>query len=198
MSNIQTVEVPPLGDFSEVEIIEMLVAPGDTIETEQTVFTLESDKAAMEIPSPVSGTIVELLVKIGDKVSTGTPFAKVDITDEGATTSAAPEPAPTPTPESASEPTPAVAPTPAPTPAPAPASVAPVAAPAAQPIPSTQMVQAHASPSVRKLARELEVNLTAITGTGPHGRILDSDLKAYVKKSLKNRRRHPHRAPPRY
>jgi pyruvate dehydrogenase E2 component (dihydrolipoamide acetyltransferase) len=167
------VVVPDIGDFADVAVIELLVKPGDTIAPEQSLITVESDKASMEIPSSHGGVLKALTVAVGDKVSKGTPIARVEV----AAGAAAPAPAPAPTPA----PAPAVAAA-ASAPAPA-ASSTPVAAPALpahQPT-ASQGVLPHASPSIRRLARELGVPLGEVSGSGPKGRITEADLQAFVK-----------------
>src|SRR3989440_9750 len=159
------VVVPDIGDFKEVEVIEVLVKPGDAVSKEQSLITLESDKATMEIPSPAAGVVKEIRVKIGDKVSRDTPILVLKSKDQGL--AEAPKPA---APKAAA-------------PAPAPAPIA--AAPAPRPVPREPQEEAtakpHASPSVRKFARELGVDLTRLRGSGPKGRILQSDVQAFVK-----------------
>lgn len=169
----QTLVVPDLGDFSDVEIIEIHVSEGSTVEVEDPLVTLETDKAAMDVPAVVAGTIESVFVKLGDMVSEGTSIAVIDAV---VTESAGARPASEPAVESES---PARR---APT-APSPASRAPT--------PTTPTVideagfsKAHASPSVRKLARELGVNLVQVTGSGLKSRILHDDLKAFVKAIL--------------
>jgi pyruvate dehydrogenase E2 component (dihydrolipoamide acetyltransferase) len=167
------VVVPDIGDFADVAVIELLVKPGDTIAPEQSLITVESDKASMEIPSSHGGLLKALKVAVGDKVSKGTPIALVEAT----AAAAAPAPAAASTPA----PAPAAA---APVPAPAPASPsAPVAAPAlpAHQTTASQSALPHASPSIRRLARELGVPLHEVTGSGPKGRITEADLQAFVK-----------------
>ncbi len=168
MSQIE-INVPDIGDFKEVEVIELLVKPGDTVKAEQSLITVESDKASMEIPSSTSGVVKELKVKIGDKVAEGSLILMLEPSDAGA--SAAPAAAPAAA---------ASAPAPAPVAAPAPAPAA-VAAPAAPAAPAATGMKSHASPSVRKFARELGVDLTRVTGTGPKGRILLEDVQGFVK-----------------
>ena len=175
MSQVE-IKVPDIGDFKEVEVIELLVKPGDTVKAEQSLITVESDKASMEIPSSASGVVKELKIKIGDKVAEGSLILLLEPSDGAA---AAPSPAPTPAaaPAPASAPAPAapVAAAPAPAPAAAPAAAAPVAAAPAS------NGKSHASPSVRKFARELGVDLTRVAGTGPKGRILIEDVQGFVK-----------------
>jgi pyruvate dehydrogenase E2 component (dihydrolipoamide acetyltransferase) len=163
------ITVPDIGDFKEVAVIELLVKPGDTIKAEQSLITVESDKASMEIPSPQAGVVKELRVKVGDKVSQGSPVALL----EGAAGAAAPVPAPT---------APAAAPAPA---AAAPAAQTPrqlptAALPPHEPSAPTGVLP-HASPSVRKFARELGVPLEEVKGSGLKGRITQEDVQGFVK-----------------
>jgi len=186
------VRVPDIGDFKDVPIIELLVKVGDEVKAEDSLMTLESDKATMDIPSPVSGVVSELKVQVGDKVKEGVLLALVKV-GAGGTAAAAP----------ASRPAEPVAATPR---APAPAA-APADAPAARGagsaadfrpgdtelIPAQPRVSmptaadrlsghaAHASPSVRRFARELGVDIAKVPGTGPKGRILQGDVQAWVK-----------------
>jgi pyruvate dehydrogenase E2 component (dihydrolipoamide acetyltransferase) len=157
----QTIAVPDIGDFKEVEVIEVLVKPGDNVVKEQSLVTLESDKATMEIPSPAAGVVKELKIKTGDKVSQGSPILVLEGAEQRA------EPRAEPRVEAAKA---------APAPSPA-AAATPVtrAEPGAKP---------HASPSVRKFARELGVDLAQLRGSGPKGRILHSDVQAFVKSAL--------------
>ena len=171
------VRVPDIGDFKDVAVIELLVKVGDTIKLEQSLFTVESDKASMEIPSPAAGVVKELKVKIGDTVNIGDLVAVL----EGVAGSA---PAATAAPAA-----PAAAPAAAPVAAPAPvaAAVAPVAAtasvPAHQPGTPTAGLP-HASPSVRKFARELGVPIDEVKGTGPKGRITQDDVQSFTKQVM--------------
>ncbi|MBI3345919.1 MAG: dihydrolipoyllysine-residue acetyltransferase [Burkholderiales bacterium] len=167
-----TIEVPDIGDFDEVAVIEVLVKVGDTVKVEQSLITVESDKASMEIPSSTAGVIEELLVKVGDKVAKGSPLARV----KGAGAAAGPAPA-----------TAAPAAAPAQASASAPASAAAQAAPVTtaalpphQPVAPTGQLP-HASPSIRKLARELGVPLAEVKGSGAKGRIVESDVQGFVK-----------------
>jgi len=172
MSTIE-VKVPDIGDFKDVEIIELLVKPGDTIKADQSLLTVESDKASMEIPSSHAGVVKELKVKLGDKVSEG---SLILVLESAAAAVAAPAPAASaPSAPVAAKPT-AVAPVVAPTPVPAPA-----AKPAPTVAPVLNVGASYASPSVRKFARELGVDLTLITGTNPKGRITHEDVQAFVK-----------------
>jgi pyruvate dehydrogenase E2 component (dihydrolipoamide acetyltransferase) len=166
-SGAQTVPVPDIGDFKEVEVIEILVKPGDSVTKEQSLITLESDKATMEIPSPSGGVVKEIKIKVGDKVSKGSPILVLDSADSPQ----AAMPAPAPAAEQR-----AAAPTPAP---------APAAAISGRPVPRVPQEETgakpHASPSVRKFGRELGVDLARVPATGPKGRILHSDVQSYVK-----------------
>jgi pyruvate dehydrogenase E2 component (dihydrolipoamide acetyltransferase) len=169
------VKVPDIGDFKEVAVIEVLVKPGDRVAAEQSLVTVESDKASMEIPSSHAGVVRELKIALGDKVSEGTLLLMLEA--EGAA-AAAPAPATGAAPA-------ATAPAPAAAPAAVPTS-APVSSPAAAALPAHQpgAVSArlpHASPSIRKLARELGVPLEEVAGTGPKGRIVQQDLQGFVK-----------------
>ena len=167
MAEVKEITVPDIGDFDAVDVIEILVGPGDTVAAEDSLITLESDKATMEVPSPVSGTITEILISAGDQVSEGTPVAKIEVADSAEAAAppaeAAAETKPEPAPQAAA-PAP-VADTPAPTPAPAPADGKPT----------------HASPSVRRFARELGVPLAEVNGTGRKGRITREDVQGFVK-----------------
>jgi pyruvate dehydrogenase E2 component (dihydrolipoyllysine-residue acetyltransferase) len=195
MADLIEIKVPDIGDFEDVEIIEVLVAEGDHIDENQEVITVESDKAMMEIPATVSGVIKEMKVAVGDRVSEGTVIALMEAaesntagksevqTDEAKAEVKAAEPkADTAPAESKSAPAPA--------PAPAAVSKTPVAEPElVEPIPyapdnKSGVRRAHASPSVRRFARELGVVLTSVTGTGPKGRIRKEDVQNYVKQVL--------------
>lgn len=184
MANVKPVKVPDIGDFKNVGIIEVLVKPGDTVNKEQSLITLESDKASIEIPSPEAGVIKELKVKVGDKVSEGDVILMLEASSGGAESKKA-EPAPQ-APSAAPKPAPAQAQRPAAAAAaPRPAAVPPAAAqPALPAIDETGFRKAHASPAIRKFARELGADLGRITGTGPKGRILREDILNYVKRIL--------------
>ena len=172
------VRVPDIGDFKDVAVIEMLVKVGDTIKVEQSLFTVESDKASMEIPSPAAGVLKELKVKIGDTVNIGDLVAVL----EGAATAAAPAAAPAPVAAAAPAPAPVAAPAVAAAAAPAAATVS-VPVPAHQPGTPTAGLP-HASPSVRKFARELGVPIDEVKGTGPKGRITQDDVAAFTKQVM--------------
>jgi len=170
------VRVPDIGDFKDVAVIEVLVKVGDTVKAEQSLVTVESDKASMEIPSSVSGVIRELKVKLGDKINIGDLLAILEGTAAPAAASApAPAPAPAAAPAAA-----AAAPAASRASAPAPAAVASVALPAHEPAAPTGNLP-HASPSVRKFARELGVPLGEVKGSGPKGRITLDDVQGFTK-----------------
>ena len=161
--------VPDIGDFDEVAVIELLAQPGDAIKVEQSLITVESDKASMEIPSSHAGVLKELKVKIGDKVSKGTLIAVLQASGAAAAAPTAAAPAAAP---ATSE---AVA-----APAPREAAAAPAAVAAHQPTaPSASLP--HASPSIRRFARELGVPLAQVKGSGPKGRITQQDVQGFVK-----------------
>jgi pyruvate dehydrogenase E2 component (dihydrolipoamide acetyltransferase) len=166
------INVPDIGDFKDVPIIDVLVKEGDTINAEDPVITLESDKATMEVPAPHAGVVEKLLVKVGDKVSEGTPILTMKEGEGGMK-----QP---PSVIEQQEPAPSAQPL-AQKPSPAPASSAPSA-----PAPSASHGIAdfsgvHASPSVRRLARELQVDLTTLRGTGEKGRITLDDVRNFLK-----------------
>ena len=187
------VHVPDIGDFKDVAVIEVFVKPGDTIKVEQSLVTVESDKAAMEIPSSAAGVLKELKVKVGDKINIGDLLAILEGTvvvaaaPVAASAAAAPAPAPA-APAVVAAPAVAAPAVAAPA-APAPAAVAaPVAAPAAATLsvpahnPTTAPIGLpHASPSVRKFARELGVPLNEVKGSGLKGRITDTDIQSFTR-----------------
>jgi pyruvate dehydrogenase E2 component (dihydrolipoamide acetyltransferase) len=177
--------VPDIGDVSDAAVIELLVKPGDTVRAEQSLITIESDKASMEVPSSQAGVIKELRLKLGDKVSQGAVIGVLEVADgavvapstgaapAAAATAAPPEPAPAPSPSVSTVPVPA-----------APFDAAPRTSPTAalqpaEPAVSGQM--AHASPSVRRFARELGVDIVKVPGTAPKGRITHVDVQNFVK-----------------
>jgi len=167
------VVVPDIGDFDEVAVIELLVKVGDTVKAEQSLITVESDKASMEIPSSHAGVVKSLLVKLGDKVAKGTPIVVLEgAAGAGAAPAAAPVAAP-----AASAP---VAAAPAVVAAPAVAASAVATLPAHQPG-SPSAALPHASPSIRKFARELGVPLAEVKGSGFKGRITQSDVQNFVR-----------------
>ena len=172
----QTLVVPDLGDFDDVEVIEVHIQPGDTVAVDDPLVTLETDKAAMDVPAVVAGTIESVVMKIGEKVSAGASIAIIDaVAGELAEDAQAPAPEPA---KAASAPQPEAAPRQQPS--------APQTAPAGgQPrIDEAGFSKAHASPSVRKLARELGVDLVQVSGSGVKNRIVHDDVKAYVKTIL--------------
>ena len=177
---IQQINIPDIGDFDSVEVIEVLVAVGDTVAVDDSLMTLESDKATMEIPSPVSGKVTKVTVNVGDKVSEGTYVLDIEVSDSAAAPAPVKADAPTPKAEKA-----APAPEKVMTPAAAPRTVeAPStpAAPSAKPINNQSMgASSHASPSVRAFARNLGVDLTLVSGTGPKGRIQKHDVELLIK-----------------
>ena len=179
MGAIQEVFVPDIGDFKDVEVIEVLVKPGDAIAREQSLISVESDKATMEIPSPADGVVKDLKIKIGDKVSEGSLILLLEAGASAA--AAAPAPAVEPAAPSASAPARA-APAPAPVAAATPTELHP---PRTPPVPVEPAApggfKPHASPSVRKFARELGVDLAQVKGSGPKNRILQSDVQGFVK-----------------
>jgi pyruvate dehydrogenase E2 component (dihydrolipoamide acetyltransferase) len=168
------IAIPDIGDFKDVAVIELLVKVGDTVTAEQSLFTVESDKASMEIPSPAAGTITALTLKIGDKVNVGDVVGAMSVQGAAPTAVAAPAAA---APVAAQNTAPAVA---APAPA-APAAVAAVAAPAHNPTVAPSGALPHASPSVRKFARELGVPLAEVKGSGQKGRITQEDVMGFTK-----------------
>jgi pyruvate dehydrogenase E2 component (dihydrolipoamide acetyltransferase) len=168
-----SVVVPDLGDFADVEIIEILVKPGDEVHAEQGLVTLETEKASMDVPAPAAGKIVELTVRVGGRVSAGD--ALLVLQPSAAAAAPARESAPGATGAASA----AAAPKPAP-PTRAEAK-APPARRAAGSAVSTTFVEAHASPSIRKLARELGVDLGRVRGSGHKGRVTADDVKAFVK-----------------
>ncbi len=156
-AGVAEVRVPDIGDFKDVPVIEIFVKPGDSVKAEDPLIALESDKATMEVPAPLSGTVREIKLKTGDKVSEGAVIL-VLATSEGAAAASA-----------------AAAPTPAST-APAAASVAQAGA-----VDEKAFVLAYAGPAVRKLARELGVDLGKVKGTGNHGRVQREDVEAFAR-----------------
>ena len=169
------VTIPDIGDFDEVAVIELLVKAGDKVRAEQSLITVESDKASMEIPSSHAGVVKELLVKLGDKVKQGSLVLKLETADVAA---AAPVAAAAVAPAAASAPV-VDAPTPVAVSAAAVTSAVAVATPAHQPTAMLSGDLPHASPSVRKFARELGVPLNEVKGSGPKGRISQEDIQSF-------------------
>jgi len=185
------VKVPDIGGFNDVPIIEVMVKPGDAVSAEDSLITLESDKATMDIPAPVAGTIKELKVKVGDKVSEGVLVVVMDaapVTPAAASAApAAPRPAVAPEPavRSAAATASGVAPTPGQTEEPsAPPQVVLMPGPAEMVAAVVGGHRSHASPSVRRYARELGVDISKVKGTGPKNRIRNDDVQAFVKAAL--------------
>lgn len=186
MSQLIEIKVPDIGDYKDVPVIEVHIKPGDTIEKEQSLVTLESDKATMDVPSSHSGVVKEVKVKVGDSISEGSVVLLLEGSEapiNTATNTPAPTQAPAPVTTQAPAPTPAPAPIPvAPTPIAAPVSTqAPAPAPVSTPSAELGQSGSHASPSVRKFARELGVTIASVKGTGPKGRITQDDVQAFVK-----------------
>ena len=174
-SSTVDLKIPDIGDFKDVAVIEMLVKVGDTVAVEQSLFTVESDKASMEIPSPSAGTITALSIKLGDTVNIGDVVGQITV--QGAAPAAAPVQAAVPV----AAPAQAAAPVAAAPVASAPVASAPVAAPAHNPTVAPSGQLPHASPSVRKFARELGVPLAEVKGSGNKGRITADDIQAFTK-----------------
>ncbi len=178
------VTVPDIGDYKGVPVIEVHVKPGDMVEKEQTLVTLESDKATMDVPSSHAGVIKEVKVKVGDSISQGDLVVILESSSAGASPAAAPAKAPSAAPAAAPQAS-----------APAPAQSAPqVAAPRTESAPATGAIS-HASPSVRKYARELGVDVTKVIGTSAKGRISQEDVQAYVKNIMTGQAASPAGAP---
>ncbi len=228
MAKLVDIKVPDIGDFTDVDVVEVMVKPGDRVNVEDSLITIESDKATMEVPAPIAGVVKELRVKLGDKVSEGSVILALEAQDGAeaqAAESAPPQvPAPQPKPDAQAKPgapAPAQAANHAETPKPvassrlaalaksaaahlepesapktqaetaaparsaAPArALSPVAAPAAEIRSDTTPKPPHASPSVRKFARELGVDLEQVHGSGMHSRIFRTDIEQYVKRAL--------------
>ncbi|HEY1883385.1 MAG TPA: biotin/lipoyl-containing protein, partial [Candidatus Cybelea sp.] len=158
------VRVPDIGDFKDVPVIEVLVKPGDRVKKNDSLITLESEKASMEVPAETDGIVTDVKVKVGDRVSEGMPILTIAAQERTSATPAAAAPA--------AQPAPAATPSAAP---------APHAAAPAEPS-GNGMV--HAGPSIRRFARELGVNLRNLRGSGPHGRITREDVQGFVKAAL--------------
>ncbi len=174
MSQLIDIKVPDIGDYKDVPVIEVLVKVGDQVEKEQSIVVLESDKATMDVPSSHSGVVKELRVKVGDAISEGAVVLVLESSGASAAASAPSSPAP------ANVEVP---------PAPAPKAEPPIVrAPAPPPVSNTPVevdpTASHASPSVRKFARELGVTIHHVKGTGPKGRITQDDVQAFVKAAM--------------
>ncbi|KAA0982784.1 dihydrolipoyllysine-residue acetyltransferase [Pseudomonas sp. ANT_J28] len=171
--SVQDIHVPDIGSSGKAKIIEVLVKAGDTVEADQSLITLESDKASMEIPSPAAGVVESVSIKLDDEVGTGDLILKLKV--KGVAPAAAPAPA-------------AAAPS-----APAPAAAAPAAPAPAAPTaaPAKPGAKVHAGPAVRQLAREFGVELSAVSPSGPHGRVLKEDVQVYVKAMMQKAKEAP-------
>ncbi|HKI86248.1 MAG TPA: 2-oxo acid dehydrogenase subunit E2 [Thermoanaerobaculia bacterium] len=193
---VREIKVPDIGGFEAVDVVEVLVDSGERIAKDQSLITLESDKATMDVPSPLAGTVREVRVRRGDKVSEGDVIATAEVAagsagEESGEKEKAPEEEESPPAAERPEP-PASGRPPAPEPA-TPAGHPPVAEPPSwdeeqeplgEPIDEEGFRKAYASPSVRRLARELGVDLSHVDGTGKRGRILADDVRRYVKRRL--------------
>ena len=180
MAQIKEARVPDIGDYSDVPVIEVLVAVGDTVAKDQGLVTLESDKATLEVPSAFAGVVREIKVKLGDSLSEGALVAMIEVAEDAADTAPAPV---------AAAPAPAPAPTPAPAPAavtaPAPAASEPSSPPVAFTADAVLPAKVpYASPAVRVFARELGVDLLQVTGSEQGGRITRADVQKFVKAAL--------------
>jgi Pyruvate/2-oxoglutarate dehydrogenase complex, dihydrolipoamide acyltransferase (E2) component, and related enzymes len=205
MAAVKEITLPYIGDFKDVDVIEVLIKPGDTVKREDSLITLESDKASMEVPAPESGVVKEVKVRVGDKVSEGSPLLSLQVADEASVAAIQPKDAP---PRAAAEtihkaslieraaetlgkvplfepaleeaePSPPAAQRVPTVPAPSPPPTAGLA-----PVDEIAFREAHATPAVRQFARELGVDLGQVQGRGPKGRILKEDLQAFVKGAL--------------
>ena len=197
MAELKTITLPNMGDFDEIEIIEVLIVPGDEIANEESIIVLESDKATMEIPSPYAGTVKSVLVHVGDRISEGSEIAKVDAIESGDSEKSTPSEAADSQPKAEveqatataidtketeiSEPVPEIPP---------PQDLTP--GKQKKPPPGKSLNDSfnntgksiHASPSIRRYARELGANLEQVIGTGPKGRILKQDVVAFIKTAM--------------
>jgi pyruvate dehydrogenase E2 component (dihydrolipoamide acetyltransferase) len=179
MSSLIEIKVPDVGNVPEIDIVEVLIQPGDVVTVEQTLAVMETDKATMDLPSSAAGVIKTVHIKPGDKVAEGTLIATLEVSEAVPTAPTETTPAPAPTPvESTPAPTPVAEPVKVEQPKPAPAHATTVAV-------SSEGFKAHATPSVRLYARELGVDLVKIqTGTGRKGRILKNDVQNFVKQVM--------------
>ncbi|AVE06778.1 dihydrolipoyllysine-residue acetyltransferase [Pseudomonas palleroniana] len=173
-ASVQDIHVPDIGSSGKAKIIELLVKVGDSVEADQSLITLESDKASMEIPSPAAGIVESIAVKLEDEVGTGDFILKLKV--QGAAPAAAPA--------AKAEAAPAA-------PAPAPAAKAEAAAAPAAAAPAPSGAKVHAGPAVRQLAREFGVELSAVSASGPHGRVLKEDVQGYVKAMMQKAKEAP-------
>lgn len=173
--SVQDIHVPDIGSAGKAKIIEVLVKAGDTVAADQSLITLESDKASMEIPSPAAGVVESISIKLDDEVGTGDLILKLKV--KGAAPATAPAPAAAAPSASAAAPVAQAAAAPA------------VAAPAAAP--AKPGAKVHAGPAVRQLAREFGVELSAVSPSGPHGRVLKEDVQVYVKAMMQKAKEAP-------
>ncbi|MBK8569160.1 MAG: dihydrolipoyllysine-residue acetyltransferase [Nitrosomonadales bacterium] len=173
MAEIKQVLMPDIGDSKDVPVIEVMVKAGDTVKAEQSLLTLETDKATMDVPAPFDGVVKNVSVKVGDKISEGTLILSMETSATETSADVSPPTTPAPVKEAAN-----------------PAATTPVTAPVATPIvaptslPSSPTGKAHASPSIRHFARELGVDLTRVRGSGEKGRITKNDVQGFVKAAL--------------
>ncbi len=200
MPQLIEVKIPDIGDFKEVAVIEVLVKPGDVIQAEDSMVTLESDKASMDVPAPVAGTVKEVRVKVGDMVAEGTVVLMLEASDAKATTVSTPAAAeraavpavvaaPEPAVRSASTVAAGAPPVPGHPEGPShPPAVVLMPGPAEFIAASAGGHRSHATPSVRRFARELGVDISKVKGSGPKGRILQQDVQAFVKAVLSGAR----------
>ena len=196
MAETKTITLPDVGDFEDIEIIEILVNPGETIEQEQSLVVLESDKATMEIPSPHAGKLKTLAVVVGDRINEGDALATIEISDEASAEEAAPAESAPETESGAEAESEAEPEVPAPAPASEPAPVTEdkpeqILGKARRPHPGSGETRddraarmIHASPSIRRYARELGVDLAQVIGSGTKGRIVKADVRAFVKSAM--------------
>lgn len=178
MAEIKQVLMPDIGDSKDVPVIELMVKAGDTVKAEQSLLTLETDKATMDVPAPFDGVVKNVSVKVGDKVSEGTLILLMETS--ATETSATVSPTTTPAPEKEAENSGATQSVAAPAAPAAPAT--PTVAPTG--LPSNHTGKAHASPSIRHFARELGVDLTRVRSSGEKGRITKNDVQSFVKTAL--------------
>ncbi len=184
--SVKEIRVPDIGDFKDVEVIEVLVSPGDHIQPDDSLITVESDKASMEIPAPEGGVVKAVKVQVGDRVNEGDLLLLLEPA-EGAAESAAPVAEAPGAPEAPAKEADAPAAEPAPAPKAPDAPIPEIPKPAPPPagtVDEAGFRLAHASPAVRRFARELGVDLSRVQGTGPKGRILKEDVQNFVKQAL--------------
>ena len=181
MADLTTIKLPDIGDFDDIEIIEVLVSAGDEVQAEDSIIVLESDKATMEIPSPLAGKITSVLVKVGDRIAEGSDIATIESSAVAVKASA---PVDEPKPEIITDNETAQVETSVADLAPTPLKKSPPASP--PPISSEDRSGnlVHASPSIRRYARELGVSLDQVIGSGAKGRIVKADVKAFIKSAM--------------